>query len=216
MASPTRWTWVWVNSGSWWWTGRPGVLLFMGSQRVGHDWVTELTCKVAKSKLFLHHFFRADMRFWADVRGQLPSRKSHMYSLSLSMIKARRYFLPTFAAFFFFFWCRNWGFYFLLGFFIAPPSLFLQPEQRQKSRFSFTSPEPPEEVKTERALPWNFHLPVRWGLWWAFLFPASFTGYLLLSPGLPTGWNCPSGLGRPELGKWMWRNRCLNHGGVYK
>ena len=42
MASPTRWTWVWVNSGSWWWTGRPGVLGFMGSQRVGHDWVTEL------------------------------------------------------------------------------------------------------------------------------------------------------------------------------
>ena len=42
MASLTRWRWVWVNSGSWWWTGRPGVLQFMGSQRVGHDWVTEL------------------------------------------------------------------------------------------------------------------------------------------------------------------------------
>ena len=42
MASPTQWTSVWVNSGSWWWTGRPGVLRFMGSQRVGHDWVTEL------------------------------------------------------------------------------------------------------------------------------------------------------------------------------
>ena len=42
MASMTRWTWVWVNSGSWWWTGRPGVLWFMGSQRVGHDWVTDL------------------------------------------------------------------------------------------------------------------------------------------------------------------------------
>ena len=42
MASLTRWTWVWVNSGSWWWTGRPGVLRFMGLQRVGHDWVTEL------------------------------------------------------------------------------------------------------------------------------------------------------------------------------
>ena len=38
MASLIRWTWVWVNSGSWWWTGRPGVLRFMGSQRVGHDW----------------------------------------------------------------------------------------------------------------------------------------------------------------------------------
>ena len=42
MASPTRCTWVWVNSGSWWWTGRPGMLWFMGSQRVGHDWATEL------------------------------------------------------------------------------------------------------------------------------------------------------------------------------
>ena len=42
MASPTQWTWVWVNSGSWWWTGRPGVLQFMGWHRVGHDWVTEL------------------------------------------------------------------------------------------------------------------------------------------------------------------------------
>ena len=42
MASPTRWAWVWVKSGSWWWTGRPGMLRFMGSQRVGHDWATEL------------------------------------------------------------------------------------------------------------------------------------------------------------------------------
>ena len=42
MASPTQWTWVWVNSGSWWWTGRPGVLRLMGLQRVGHDWATEL------------------------------------------------------------------------------------------------------------------------------------------------------------------------------
>ena len=42
IASLTQWTWVWVNSGNWWWTGRPGVLQFLGSQRVGHDWVTEL------------------------------------------------------------------------------------------------------------------------------------------------------------------------------
>ena len=42
MVSLTRWTWVWVNSGSWWWTGRPGVLRFMGLQRVGHDWATDL------------------------------------------------------------------------------------------------------------------------------------------------------------------------------
>ena len=42
MASPTQWTWVWVNSGSWWWTGRPGVLQSVGLRRVGHDWVTEM------------------------------------------------------------------------------------------------------------------------------------------------------------------------------
>ena len=41
MASPTQWTWVWVNSGSWWWTGRPGVLQFMGLQRGRHDWATQ-------------------------------------------------------------------------------------------------------------------------------------------------------------------------------
>ena len=42
MASLTWWTWVWVNSGSWWWTGRPGMLRFLGLQRVRHDWATEL------------------------------------------------------------------------------------------------------------------------------------------------------------------------------
>ena len=43
MASPTQWTWVWVNSGSWWWTGRSGVLHSMGSPIVRCDWPTELT-----------------------------------------------------------------------------------------------------------------------------------------------------------------------------
>ena len=42
MASPTQWTWVWVNSRSWWWTRRPSMLQSMESQRVGHNWVTEL------------------------------------------------------------------------------------------------------------------------------------------------------------------------------
>ena len=42
IASLTQWTWVWVNSGSWWWTGRPDVLQFMESQRVRHNWATEL------------------------------------------------------------------------------------------------------------------------------------------------------------------------------
>ena len=46
MASRTRWIWVWVNSRSWWWTGRPGMLRFMGLQRVGHYWATEQNWKV--------------------------------------------------------------------------------------------------------------------------------------------------------------------------
>ena len=53
MASPTRWVWVWVNSRNWWWTGRPGMLWFMGSQRIGHDWATKLS--------------------WTDIGWSLPS-----------------------------------------------------------------------------------------------------------------------------------------------
>ena len=59
MASPCQWTWVWVSSGSWWWTGRPGVLLSMGSQRIRHNCVTELMkspqvkpYSLVKSKVF--------------------------------------------------------------------------------------------------------------------------------------------------------------------
>ena len=63
MASPTWWTWVWVNSGSWWWTGRPGMLWFMGSQRVRHDWATEpnwielkpLSLQTSLLKVLLQH-----------------------------------------------------------------------------------------------------------------------------------------------------------------
>ena len=42
MTSLTQWTWVWASSGSWWWTGRPSIMQSMGSQRVRHDWATEL------------------------------------------------------------------------------------------------------------------------------------------------------------------------------
>ena len=54
MASLTQWTWVWVNSGSWWWTGMPGVLQSMGSQRVVYDWATELNCVFGWSISFVH------------------------------------------------------------------------------------------------------------------------------------------------------------------
>ena len=64
MASLTRWTWVWVNFGSWWWTGRPGVLQFMGSQRVRHNWATKLNWMIpSKSPLWIH-FFQVLLKCW--------------------------------------------------------------------------------------------------------------------------------------------------------
>ena len=54
MVSLTQWTKVWVNSRSWWWTGRPGVLQSRGSQRVGHNWVTELNWTELKRPHLLH------------------------------------------------------------------------------------------------------------------------------------------------------------------
>ena len=57
MTSPTRWTWICVNSRSWWWTRRPGVLRFMGLQRVGHDWATELNWTTLNVPMNLPKFF---------------------------------------------------------------------------------------------------------------------------------------------------------------
>ena len=51
MASLTRWTWVWASSRSWWWTGKPGMLQSMGSQRVRHDWATELNWGIIEWQL---------------------------------------------------------------------------------------------------------------------------------------------------------------------
>ena len=56
LASPTQCTWLWLNSGSWWWTGRPGVLWFMGSQRVRDAWVTELNT-LYHPCIFTDHLF---------------------------------------------------------------------------------------------------------------------------------------------------------------
>ena len=52
MASPTQWMWVWASSWRWWRTGRPGVLQFMGSQRVGYDWATELYWTEQRHRIF--------------------------------------------------------------------------------------------------------------------------------------------------------------------
>ena len=82
MTLPTRWTWVWVNSGSWWWTGRPGVLRFMGSQRVGHDWVTELTDW--PTSVFSPGEFHGLYRPWGCKESDTTERLS--LSLSFSFI----------------------------------------------------------------------------------------------------------------------------------
>ena len=76
MASRTRWTWVWVNSGSWWWTGRPGMLRFMGSRGVRHDWATELNCNVFLQWLFellIYYYVASDGVPFAGVL--TPQRK---------------------------------------------------------------------------------------------------------------------------------------------
>ena len=59
MASLTQWTWVWVNSRNWWWTGRPGRLRFMVSQSVGHDWPTDMIWRSS------HCQFRQNMKYYS-------------------------------------------------------------------------------------------------------------------------------------------------------
>ena len=93
MTSPTRWTWVWVNSGSWGWTGRPGVLQFMGSQRVGHNWATELNWTIACQAplsigLSKQEYWRVASpfcrgSFWPrESKSGLPLCRQILYSLS--------------------------------------------------------------------------------------------------------------------------------------
>ena len=68
MASWTQWTWVWVNSRRWWWTGRPGVLRFMGSQRVRHDWATELNWTEGNIQ---SHTWLMEMSNWHSFWGSI-------------------------------------------------------------------------------------------------------------------------------------------------
>ena len=81
MASPTQWTWVWVNSRSWRWTGRPGVQQSMRSQRVWHDWVTELNCTsycyLKESHLIAHRQGKAVVTKMPDYMTAVCSLKWH-------------------------------------------------------------------------------------------------------------------------------------------
>ena len=66
MASPTQWTLVWVDSRNWWWTGRPGMLQFMGSQRVRHDWVTELNWNNKKITTHIIMDWTVSLKWYAE------------------------------------------------------------------------------------------------------------------------------------------------------
>ena len=85
MASLTQWTCIWAGSGSWWWTGRPAMLQSMGSQRIRHDWVTELTDRytyifmqiniVRKSIMTLFETAKVYYLFWPyHVAFRIPAR----------------------------------------------------------------------------------------------------------------------------------------------
>ena len=67
MASPTQWTWVWVGSRSWWWTGNPGMLQSVGSQRVGHDWAIELNWCLLVCELYFTNTHTALYYYVYDV-----------------------------------------------------------------------------------------------------------------------------------------------------
>ena len=95
MASLTQWTWVWVNSRSWWWTGRPGVLQSMGLQRVRHDWVTELNWTYClKGGKWVIKFLSALSGYMSDYLKIINLIKilnlstSHLWTYSLSTSSA--------------------------------------------------------------------------------------------------------------------------------
>ena len=107
MALLTQWTWVWVNSRSQWWTGRPGLLQSMGSQRVGHNWATELNWAQTLTSSLLNH--------WNNFKnGLLSARMSLSKSLSgFGTLLQMALCFPAFYVFFKMFklfWCLETSF----------------------------------------------------------------------------------------------------------
>ena len=96
MASLTRWTWVWVNSGSCLWTGRPGVLRFMGSQRVGHDWVMDLVWSDLNHNLsstclhFIAAYFKSQITKKVDLFNKLNPFQEIIYFLVPVLLQSGR------------------------------------------------------------------------------------------------------------------------------
>ena len=74
LASPSQWLWFWVNSGSWWWTGKAGVLHSMGSQRVGHSWATELHWTIVHISFLLCHFDGWSWTWWSVCTTTCPAK----------------------------------------------------------------------------------------------------------------------------------------------
>ena len=72
MASLSQWRWVWVDSGSWQWTGRPGMLWSIGSQRVGHNWVTELNCTISPLSVVSLSMGFSRQECWSGLPFPLP------------------------------------------------------------------------------------------------------------------------------------------------
>ena len=89
MASLTQWTWIWVNSRSWWWTGRPCMLQSMGSQRVGHDWVTELNWMVKNSQTWERYKSFIDWRSWENIPTRTNLKKYTSRHLIVIFLKAK-------------------------------------------------------------------------------------------------------------------------------
>ena len=86
MASPTQWTWVWVDSLSWWWTRRPGVLWFMGLQKVGHDWVTELNWRLCTSFIYKLNKYAHTHKYFPYFLLQFLLHSGSNYLLCISYI----------------------------------------------------------------------------------------------------------------------------------
>ena len=100
MASPTQWTWwIWISSGNWWWTGKPGILQSMGSWRVRQGWATELNCVLGLPKIPNYSFPLANTdhflslwvsfcfvsRFICIISFQIPHIKDAMWYFSFSV-----------------------------------------------------------------------------------------------------------------------------------
>ena len=98
MSSLTQWTWVWVNFKSWWWTGRPGMLQFMGLQRVRHDWMTELNWTELKFSTPLDKYQRPQLlkSFPGGIRGKESACqcRRHGFHLWVGKIPWRRAWQP--------------------------------------------------------------------------------------------------------------------------